>query len=279
MPRSLLIYGSIRHLLPDYRLFYYLCISTIRVIAINKLHTDQFREYFKDKKFLGTNDIFQFYSDLDSTIKITTVNWRVYSLVRSGILNRIGRGKFVLGEGQTYIPEISSKIKTLNTRLKKEFPYLNFCLWNTSSFNEFMVHQPGRFYILLEVEKEATQSVFFFLKENKLSVFIDPTKDLIEKYIPDEKETLMVKALVSEAPIQLINGVNLPTLEKMLVDIFCDDVIFAAQQGSEMRTIFREAMKKYTINENRMLRYADRRRKKESFKQYLNSISNLLQQS
>ena len=89
----------------------------------------------------------------------------------------------------------------------------------------------------------------------------------------------MVKALVSEAPIQLINGVNLPTLEKMLVDIFCDDVIFAAQQGSEMRTIFREAMKKYTINENRMLRYADRRRKKESFKQYLNSISNLLQQS
>ena len=133
-----------------------------------------------------------------------------------------------------------------------------------------MIHQPGRFYILIEVEKEATQSVFFFLKENKLSVFIDPTKDLIEKYIPDEKETFMVTALVSEAPIQLINGVNFPTLEKMLVDIFCDDVIFAAQQGSEMRTIFREAMKKYTINENRMLRYADRRRKKESFRQYLN---------
>jgi hypothetical protein len=199
--------------------------------------------------------------------------------VRSGILNRIGRGKFVLGEGKTYIPEISLKIKTLNRRLKKEFPYLNFCLWNTSSFNEFMIHQPGRFYILIEVEKEATQSVFFFLKENKLSVFIDPTKDFIEKYIPDEKETFMVKALVSEAPIQLINGVNLPTLEKMLVDIFCDDVIFAAQQGSEMRIIFREAIKKYTINENRMLRYADRRRKKESFKQYLDSISNLLQQS
>ena len=249
------------------------------MIAKNKLHIDQFREYFKDKKFLETNDIIQFYNDIDTTIKKATVNWRVYSLVQIGILNRIGRGKFVLGKGKTYLPEFSSKIKTLNAKLKKEFPYLNFCLWNTSLFNEFMVHQPGRFYILVEVEKEATQSVFFYLKENKHSVFIDATKDLIEKYIPDEKETLMVKALISEAPLQVVNGVNFPTLEKMLVDIFCDDVIFAAQQGSEMRTIFREAMKKYTLNENRMLRYADRRRKRESFKEYMNSISNLLQQS
>jgi hypothetical protein len=261
-------------LLPIYRIFYYLCISTKNVIAINKLHIEQFREYFKDKKFLETHDIIQFYKDLDASIKNATVNWRVYSLIQLGILNRIGRGKFVLGEGKMYLPENSTKIKSLNAKLKKKFPYLNFCVWSTSLFNEFMVHQPGRFYILVEVEKDATQSVFFYLKENKLSVFIDPTKDLIEKYMPDEKETFMVKALVSEAPIQLINGVNIPTIEKMLVDIFCDDVIFDAQQGNEMRTIFREAMKKYTINENRMLRYADRRRKKEDFKNYLNNISN-----
>jgi hypothetical protein len=142
-----------------------------------------------------------------------------------------------------------------------------------------MIHQPGRFYILIEVEKEATQSVFFFLKENKYSVFVEPTKELIEKYIPYEKETLIVKALVSEAPVQMINKVSIPTLEKMLVDIFCDDLIFAAQQGAEMRTIFQEAIDKYVINENRMLRYADRRRKKDNFRKYLSSIYNLRQQS
>jgi len=142
-----------------------------------------------------------------------------------------------------------------------------------------MIHQPGRFYILIEVDKEAVQSVFFNLKEYKFSVFVEPTKDLIEKYLPDQKETFIVKSLVSEAPLQTINGINLPTIEKMLVDIFCDDVIFAAQQGSEMRTVFREAFKKYTVNESRMIRYADRRRKKESFREYLNSISNLRQQN
>jgi len=212
-------------------------------------------------------------------IKTTTINWRVYYFVLAGILNRIGRGKFAIGGNKIYMPEISVKIKSIHSKLKKEFPYLRMCIWNTSSFNEFMIHQPGRFYILIEVDKEATQSVFFYLKENKFSVFIDPTKDLIEKYIPDEKETLIVKSLVSEAPLQIINRINTAPIEKMLVDIFCDDVIFAAQQGSEMRTIFKEALSKYAVNENRMLRYANRRRKKDSFREYLNSISNLRQQS
>jgi len=142
-----------------------------------------------------------------------------------------------------------------------------------------MIHQPGRFYILIEVEKEATQSVFFFLKEEKYPVFVEPTEDIFEKYLSEEKENLIVTSLVTEAPLQNISGLDTATIEKMLVDIFCDKLIFSAQQGSEMKTIFLEALSKYSVNENRMLRYADRRRKKESFRNYLNSISNLRQQN
>lgn len=221
----------------------------------------------------------QFYLQLEPGIKTTTINWRIYVLVQTGVLNRIGRGRFTIGKNRIYTPEISSKIKSLHSKLKKEFPYLRMCIWNTSSLNEFMIHQPGRFYILIEVDKEAAQSVFFYLKELKLSVFIEPTKDLFEKYLPDEKETFIVKSLVSEAPLQTINRIDSPTIEKILVDIFCDDIIFAAQQGSEMRTIFQEALAKYTVNMNRMMRYAGRRSKKESFYKYLDSISNLWQHS
>jgi len=221
----------------------------------------------------------EFYLQIEPKVKPTTINWRVYNLVQTGVLNRIGRGRFTIGGNKIYVPEISSKLRSIHSKLKKEFPYLKVCIWNTSALNEFMVHQPGRFYLLVEVDKDSTQSVFYYLKENRFSVFIEPTMDLIEKYIPDEKETLIVKSLVSEAPLQTISRINLPTIEKMLVDIFCDDVIFAAQQGSEMRTIFQEALNKYAVNENRMLRYANRRRKKESFLEYLKSISNLRQQN
>jgi hypothetical protein len=195
-----------------------------------------------------------------------------------GLLSRIGRGKFIIGEGKEFIPDVSPKMKVINSKLKKEFPFLKICIWNTSALNEFMVHQLGRFYLLIEAEKEATQSIFYFLKEAKYSVFINPTSDLLEKYLPNEKESLIIRSLVSEAPIQNVKGIITTSLEKMLVDIFCDDVIFSAQQGNEMRTLFKEALNKYSVNENRMLRYADRRRKKESFILYLNSITNSRQQ-
>ena len=77
----------------------------------------------------------------------------------------------------------------------------------------------------------------------------------------------------------MLQGVVTTTIEKLLVDVFCDDVLFAAQQGSEMEIIFREAFEKYTINENKMLRYADRRRKKEAFSNYLNRVSKFRQQT
>jgi len=195
-----------------------------------------------------------------------------------GLLNRIGRGKFIIGERKNFIPEITSKMKAIHTKLKKQFPYLKICMWNTSALNEFMIHQPGRFYLLIEVEKDATQSIFYFLKEAKYSVFIDPTTDLLEKYASSEKESLIIKSLVSEAPLQNIKGINTASLEKMLVDVFCDDVIFPSQQGAEMRTLFEEALNKFSVNENRMLRYADRRRKKGSFIKYLNSTTNLREQ-
>lgn len=246
-----------------------------KIIASTKLNIDKLKEHFKDEKVFEIMDISSFYRSIDSDINQNTINWRIYSLVQMGILNRIGRGKFETGEGKTYCPEIPPKLKTIHSKLKKEFPYLKFYIWHTSALNEFMLHQSSNFYVLVEVEKDVTQSVFYFLKEANYSVFIDPTNDLLDKYLPLNKDSIIVKTLVTEAPIQNIEGISAPSLEKMLVDIFCDKVIFSAQQGVEMRTIFQEAFSKYTINESRMYRYADRRGKKESFKDYVNSTAKL----
>ncbi len=190
-----------------------------------------------------------------------------------GVLTRIGRGRFILGVGRNYIPEVPNKIKSLHNILKKNFPYLNMCLWSTSAFNEFMLHQPGRFYLLVEVEKDAMDSLFYFMKEKKYSVFVEPSRELFIRYMSDEKESWIVKSLVSEAPIQNLTGVPTTTIEKMLVDIFCDDITFDAQQGSEMKTIFKAAFEKYAISDSKMLRYADRRRKKRELNEYLDQVS------
>ena len=249
----------------------------------DKLHIDRIKNHFKSKAVFETKDIVDFYEQFEKDIKPTTVNWRVYTLVQEGVLQRIGRGKFRLGEGRKYIPEISSLTKSIFKKLKAEFPYAKFCVWNTSVLNEFMQHQPNRYFLLVETDKEITNSAFYFLRDSVIyrknkSVFIEPTNDILEKYIVNEKEVVIIKPLISEAPTQNINEIETATIEKILVDIFCDDVIFSAQQGAEKRTIFKEAFTKYTINQSRMLRYADRRQKKEELNQFVKTISNLWQQ-
>jgi hypothetical protein len=244
---------------------------------MNKLDINKLTNRFENKNVFETTDIIHFYRQMDEQLNRSTINWRIYSLVQKGILQRIGKGKFTLGNENIYIPEISTKLKSIYSKIHKEFPFINLCVWHTSVFNEFMNHQPGKFYHLVEVDKETTDAVFYFLRDAKQAVFLNPDAEILDRYIPENKDIFIVKPLVSEAPTKEINGIFSISLEKMLVDIFCDDVLFAAQQGAEMRTIFNEALSKYTVNQTKMLRYADRRRKKECFINYLKTIANFRQ--
>ncbi len=248
------------------------------MVKQGKLHIDELIKRFGKGAVLGTGQIAVFYRTIEPDVKETTVNWRIHSLVRNGILTRIGYGKYIIGNRKKYIPEISPGLKVLGNKLKKQFPFLDYCIWSTSLFNEFMLHQPARFYRIVEVEKEAAESVFYFMKEKKYSVFLTPSKELLSRYVPDEKETWIVKPLVTEAPVQLVSGVPVTTLEKLLVDLFCDVLLFDAQQGSERDRIFQEAMAKYAVNTDKMLRYAGRRGKRKELEKYIGPMSKLRQQ-
>lgn len=256
---------------------FYNFVDEIPTTITKKLNIEQLRTHFKDTEVFETADIVDFYIQSEPGLTLSTINWRIYSLVQKGILNRVSKGKFRFGSGKFWQPEILPSMKSLHKRIKKEFPYLKVCIWHTSVINEFMIHQPFRFYLLIEVEKDATEAIFFGLKDARFSVLLDPTQELIDKYTYTEKEAIIVKSLVSEAPLQILQGIFVPTLEKILVDIFCDDVIFASQQGLEMRSIFAEAFNKYTVIEDRLLRYANRRGKKESISNYINTLSKIRQ--
>jgi len=246
---------------------------------MNSLHIDNLIKYFKDKNIIEIADIVNFYRITGEKIKLTTIRWRVHSLVQKGVLQRIGRGKFCFGKSTNYVPEISPKLKSIYNKIITDFPFIRVCVWHTSVLNELMQHQIGKFFYLVEVEKDAAEAVFYYLKEKNLSVFLNPNQEIIDKYIPENKDIYIVKTLVSEAPTQQIGKICTVSIEKMLVDIFCDETLFAAQQGAEMRTIFNEALSKYTVNQNKMLRYADRRKRKNDFNNYLKTTSNYRQQN
>lgn len=262
--------------MPNYSILY--LEKNLIEIAQDKLHINELRNHFRNQRKFSTSELTGFYRSKEPGVKKTTINWRIYNLVQEGVLTRIGRGKFAVGTRKTYYPELTNKQILTFKKVATEFPFISICIWGTSVINEFMVHQPGRFYQLIEVEKDGMESVFYFLKDKNMSVYIDPSPELIRRYLIDEKEPWILKPLVSESPTQELNGISTITIEKMLVDIFCDPIIFSAQQGSEMDQIFKEAFDKYTISESKMLRYASRRRKKMELDAYLNETSKYRQQ-
>ena len=242
-------------------------------ISKDKLHIEKFKTYFKTKERFKTKEIVEFFKKNEPKISKTTTNWRIFSLVKKGILKRIGRGTFTLRETKHFLPEITPEQKTLHKKIKKKFPFLELCIWNTSSLNEFSIHQTNQHFQIIEVEKETTQSIFIYLKEQKKNVFLEPTKEVFERYVTDSKNVIIIKTLITEAPTLNIDNVKTSSLEKILVDIFCNEIIFSAYQGNEMKTIYKNAFSKYAINGSKLLRYANRRGKKEELQNYLTLIN------
>ena len=194
-------------------------------------------------------------------------------MAQKRIINRIGRGKYTFEPKRNYLPAIPRKLITINALLKKHYPFLTTCLWSSSFLNEFSIHLSNKTFYIVETEKDSMESIFFFLKDNNYPVFINPSQEVFNNYALSEKDFIIIKPIVSEAPTQTIKNLNTVTLEKMLVDVFCDEIIFAAYQGNEMKTIFTNAYNKYAINENKLLRYANRRGKKKQIINYLELIN------
>ena len=87
------------------------------------------------------------------------------------------------------------------------------------------------------------------------------------------KNIIVVQNLVSEAPLQKVNNIPTVTLEKLLVDLIYGKDLFYYYQGYELHNIFQRAFDKYTINESRLLRYADRRKKKVEVLELIKTIN------
>jgi len=187
-----------------------------------------------------------------------TINWKIYQLKTKGILTHISRGVYSLNKKKAFMPELSPNLRRIYNKVKKELPYINLCIWDSRWFNEFMEHQLFKYYIVVETEKEATDSVFNVITDFNKNVFLKPDAEIFRRYIIKHQEVIIVKSLVSESPLQEFDSIKVPCLEKLLIDCLIDVDIFASQQD-ELDNIYQSVFKKYLININKIRRYARRR--------------------
>ncbi|HAN78327.1 MAG TPA: hypothetical protein DCQ31_11455 [Bacteroidales bacterium] len=219
-----------------------------------------------------TADIVGFYAEFEPLITKQAVSKRIEKLVKTGVLKKTGRGTYTLGTQSDYSPVPDRLLVKLNKKLRTKYSQVQFCLWNTKQLNEFMLHQPGRFYALVETEPDMVEYVFNYLSGFNKNVFDSADTKTIEKYAAGLFNCIIIKPLVTEAPIKEINKIRTAELEKILVDIFCDTELYVAQQGYEMLTIYQTAFEKYTLSLSKLLRYAARRGKRNQLTEFLEEI-------
>ena len=237
---------------------------------------EQLKKDFKGRETFSREELYDFYRQYEPDLKETTFRWRIFDLKNKQLINTISRKLFTLSYKPVFKPTIEDTERKIFSKIDNQFPTLKFCIWPTIIVHEFMLHIPGKYISILEVEKDAIEPVYRFLKDQDFrNVFIEPKEKEIERYIFETETAIVLQPLISKSPIQKIDTVATTTLEKLIVDLYCDKNLFAAFQGSEYVHIINNAFKKYSIDFTKLFQYAKRRTKETELLEFFSSKTDI----
>ena len=240
-----------------------------------RTNLNEFQAAFRDKPIVSEAAILEFFRREHPGLKLPTLRWRLFELRRKGEIARIARGFYSFQPLKPFRPEISSVLKRIYHELKRELPYSDLCVWSTAWLDSLIVHQPASKIIIAETEKVAVQKSFAILHGHGRASFIEPTEKEIQFYILPTQESVVVKPLLPRSPVMHLEGVVVPKLEKILVDLFADRELFKAQQGATLAELFRNSLTQFQVDLTTLESYASRRGKRRAIRDFVLSISGL----
>lgn len=228
------------------------------------------KQRFGQQVVFSKIELWDFYQQTESAPNQDTFRWWIHYLRSKKVLSLLDKNTYSLQYKPSYQPQPNMVQQQLYDLVREQFPHLTICIWTTQWLNEFMLHQPNKFMTFVEVEKQAVESVFYWLQDKQIpQVFVQPQQKEIELYIAGSDNCVVVQALKTKAPLQVVEHLTVPTIEKIVVDIFADEVLFQAYQGSELAFMMNNIERKYELNTTKLLSYASRRGKKQELQDFI----------
>lgn len=206
----------------------------------------------------------------------SSVSWLLSELKREQKIASVGRGIYIRvteenGKRRYDYDHLEEYLK-IEQEVSREFPLVEFQMWEIYQMNEFINHLFGKNTIFVEVESMCEAPVFEMLHEKFPDVLFCPGRDMYYRQRGIDN-TVVVQKLVSEAP-KPVTGHSAP-LEKLLVDLFSKKLTGKIISRSEYREIYEDAFSKYSIDETKMFRYARRRNLEAEIKTFLKEKTNV----
>src|SRR5579859_1288393 len=240
-----------------------------------KPHAEQkLIQFFKGKADFSREELFDYFQREEGVLNENTFGWRIYDLKKKDILQEKGRGRYTFLKKPVYVPPVDGQVSRLAAIFHENFKDISYCTWNISWLNEFTVHQFTVEYHLFETEKDLLESFGHHLLAQGYQNIVLPAYARPQFNIFNTNDPVVLCPLITRAPVQKTNGekrnsLYLPTLEKILVDIYQNDFLFHFIQGAEMERIFEAALSRYAINYTKLFSYAKRRGKEVELRDFL----------
>jgi hypothetical protein len=243
-------------------------------VAQTKIDPQEFKSHFAGQSEVTEADIGRFLQSKRVKLNENTLRWHIHQLKAKHVLVRIKRGFYTFPDRPLFRPRLSRKIERIYNQVTGSFsPDLPCVIWSTEWLHEFMIQQPTQELVVLETPRLWTSSLFDILKMDGQTVFIDPSKEILARYVLGREDAFIVKSLVTRAPTQTFkNHIETPALEKILVDLICDRDLFATYQGKELQNIFLNSWKRYALNLSVLRNYAIRRKRLDDLLNFVRQL-------
>lgn len=236
--------------------------------------TQRLIDFFSGKELISRAELYDYFVQSEGEIKKTTLAWRIYDLKNKQIITETSRGIYSLTIKPIYEPAVGKVIADIASIFKNNYRDASYCIFDINWVNEFAVHQFSRDIVIFETEKDLIDSVSHTLADHKYLSVISSLRAQLLSYTGPVVPLIILQPIISRAPVgsvEIIEGdpVMVPTLEKMLVDVFINTNVFRFLAGAEMLRIFKYATQRYTLNFTTLLSYASRRGKRQELRDFL----------
>ena len=206
-------------------------------------------------------DIYRYAIGLDTGFRETQMRYLLGRLLEDGAIVRVARNCYKKNQQSKekfiYMPNYSEIANGLIHNMKKDFPLLDFRVWELCWMNEFLNHQIAHNKIFLEVENVGCEFVYSkFTEDYEARILLRPsTKEL---FLYGIDNGIIIDRLISESPRGVPMFYNI-CLEKIIVDLFANKTLQSMISQGDYPMAITDMFDKYVIDQTKMFRYARRR--------------------
>ena len=132
--------------------------------------------------FFQRKDLLRDIVGKQTAIKTRAVDLQIGRLVASGILIRKRPGEYQLAKNSLpeFVLQLSETERDIYQKLKKQFPFLDMCIWSPRVLTSFMLHVPNVGYTFVDVEKEGMEDSGRIILEAENIIIVPIINRIIE---------------------------------------------------------------------------------------------------